>query len=95
MKTKNTDVLSTLSLLFRVRGLNVRRTPTREVRLRNRPTAYTTEKPNEVWTWDLTYLRHSTYTVRHYFVVLFLGDAFRKYGIRPKQLVAHSDNALA
>lgn len=75
-----------------MRGLNARRAPTREARLRNRPTAYATEKPNEVWTWDLTYLRPSTYTGRHYFAVLFLGDAFRKYGIRPKQLVAHSDN---
>ena len=92
MKTKNTDVLSTLYRLFRVRGLNARRAPTRKARLRNRPTAYTTEKPNEVWTWDLTYLCPSTYTVRHYFAVLFLGDAFRKYGIRPEQLVAHSDN---
>lgn len=79
-----------------------------EVRLRNRPTAYTTEKPNEVWPWDITYLRSSTYTGRFYyayvivdvysrmvvsarvfdadnadFAMRFLGDAFRKYGIRP------------
>ena len=94
-ENKEYCVLSTLYRIFRARGLNARRAPTREVRLRNRPTAYTTEKTNEVWTWDLTYLRPSTYTGRHYFVVLFLGDAFRKYGIRLEQLVVHSDNALA
>ena len=49
--------LSTLYRLFRARGLNARRTPTREARRRSKPTAYSAEKPNEVWTWDITYLR--------------------------------------
>ena len=114
MKTRSTGVLS---LRFRARGLNARRAPTREVHLRSRPTAYSAEKPNEVWPWDITYLRSSTYTGRFYyayvivdvysrmvvsarvfnadnadFAVRFLGDAFRKYGIRPGQLVVHSDN---
>ena len=112
--------LSTLYRLFRARGLNARRAPTRKARLRSRPTAYSAEKPNEVWTWDITYLRSSTYTGRFYyayvivdvysrmvvsarvfdadnadFAVRFLGDAFRKYGIRPGQLAVHSDNGAS
>lgn len=112
--------LSTLYRLFRARGLNARRAPTRKARLRSRPTAYSAEKPNEVWTWDITYLRSSTYTGWFYyayvivdvysrmvvsarvfdadnadFAVRFLGDAFRKYGIRPGQLVVHSDNGAS
>ena len=112
--------LSTLYRLFGARGLNARRAPTREARLRSRPTAYSAEKPNEVWTWDITYLRSSTYTGRFYyayvivdvysrmvvnarvfdsdnadFAVRFLMDAFRKYGIRPRQLVVYSDNGAS
>ena len=49
-ENKEYCVLSTLYRIFRARGLNARRAPTREVRLRNRPTAYSAEKPNEVWT---------------------------------------------
>lgn len=55
--------LSTLYRLFRARGLNARRAPTREARRRSKPTAYSAEKPNEVWTWDITYLRSSKYTL--------------------------------
>lgn len=112
--------LSTLYRLFRARGLNARRAPTREARRRSKPTAYSAEKPNEVWTWDITYLRSSKYTGRFYyayvivdvysrmvvsarvfeadnadFAVRFLGDAFRRYGIKPGQLVVHSDNGAS
>ena len=57
--------LSTLYRLFRARGLNARRAPTREARRRSKPTAYSAQKPNEVWTWDITYLRSSKYTVQN------------------------------
>ncbi len=112
--------LSTLYRLFRAQGLNARRAPTREARRRSKPTAYSAEKPNEVWTWDITYLRSSKYTGRFYyayvivdvysrmvvsarvfeadnadFAVRFLGDAFRRYGIKPGQLVVHSDNGAS
>lgn len=112
--------LSTLYRLFRARGLNARRAPTREARRCSKPTAYSAEKPNEVWTWDITYLRSSKYTGRFYyayvivdvysrmvvsarvfeadnadFAVRFLGDAFRRYGIKPGQLVVHSDNGAS
>ena len=112
--------LSTLYRLFRARGLNARRAPTREARRRSKPTAYSAEKPNEVWTWDITYLRSSKYTGRFYyayvivdvysrmvvsarvfeadnadFAARFLGDAFRRYGIKPGQLVVHSDNGAS
>ena len=112
--------LSTLYRLFRARGLNARRTPIREARRRSKPTAYSAEKPNEVWTWDITHLRSSKYTGRFYyayvivdvfsrmvvsarvfvadnadFAMRFLGDAFRRYGIKPGQLVMHSDNGAS
>lgn len=112
--------LSTLYRLFRARGLNARRAPTREARRRSKPTAYSAQKPNEVWTWDITYLRSSKYTGRFYyayvivdvysrmvvsarvfeadnadFAARFLGDAFRRYGIKPGQLVVHSDNGAS
>ena len=112
--------LSTLYRLFRARGLNARRAPTREARRRSKPTAYSAQKPNEVWTWGITYLRSSKYTGRFYyayvivdvysrmvvsarvfeadnadFAARFLGEAFRRYGIKPGQLVVHSDNGAS
>lgn len=109
--------LSTLYRLFRKLGLNANRTPVREARRRSRPTAYCATKPNEVWTWDITYLRTCKYTGRFYYAyvivdvysravisaqvfdadnaeyaVKFLHDAFNKHGIKPGQLVVHSDN---
>ena len=66
--------LSTLYRLFRARGFNARRAPpTREARLRSRPTTYTAEKPNEVWTWDIDYLRSSTYMGRSYYAYVSVG----------------------
>lgn len=112
--------LSTLYRIFRARGLNARRAPTRDARYRSKPTAYSAEKPNEVWTWDITYLRSSIHTGRFFyayviidvysrmvvsarvfdadnadFAVRFLREAFEKYGIKPGQLVVHSDNGAS
>lgn len=111
-----------LNALPSLQGTGIERTPCayREARRRSKPTAYSAEKPNEVWTWDITYLRSSKYTGRFYyayvivdvysrmvvsarvfeadnadFAVRFLGDAFRRYGIKPGQLVVHSDNGAS
>ncbi len=56
--------LSTLYRIFRDEGLNARRSPAREARLRSRPTSYRASRPNEVWTWDITYFRDSRYSGR-------------------------------
>lgn len=64
--------LSTLYRLFRARGLNARRAPTREARRRSKPTAYSAQKPNEVWTWDITYLRSSKYTGWFYYAYVIV-----------------------
>ena len=112
--------LSTLYRIFRARGLNARRAPTRDARRRYKPTAYSAKQRNEVWTWDITYLRSSAHTGRFFyayvivdvysrmvmsarvfeadnadFAVRFLSDAFTQHGIKPGQLVVHSDNGAS
>ena len=112
--------LSTLHRIFRERGLDARRSPAREARRRGRPTAYCASRPDEVWTWDITYLRSSLHTGRFFyayviidvysrmvvgarvfdadcarFAVQFLREAFNSHGIRPGQLVVHSDNGAS
>ena len=83
--------LSTLYRLFRARGFNARRAPpTREARLRSRPTTYTAEKPNEVWTWDIDYLRSSTYMGRFCYAYVIVDVYSRKVAIAR---VFDSDNA--
>jgi transposase InsO family protein len=82
--------LSTLYRLFRVRGLNARRTPTREARLRSRPTAYSAEKPNEVRIWDITYLHSSAYTARFYYAYVIV-DVYSRMVVSAR--VFDADNA--
>lgn len=54
--------LSTLYRIFREQELLGKRTPTRKGQVRSKPTSYAAHKPNEVWTWDITYFRTSRYT---------------------------------
>ena len=82
--------LSTLYRLFRARGLNARRAPTREARRRSKPTAYSAQKPNEVWTWDITYLRSSKYTGRFYYAYVIV-DVYSRMVVSAR--VFEADNA--
>ena len=111
---------STLYRIFRAEGLNARRDRTRKPQRRGRPTSYRASRPNEVWTWDITYFRNSRYSGKFFYAYViidvysraviraevhdadnaeyaakFLKAAFEKHGIRPGQLVLHSDNGAS
>ena len=51
--------VATLYRIFKERKLLGKPTPTRSARHCTRPTSYQADKPNMVWTWDITYLRRS------------------------------------
>lgn len=50
--------LSTVYRVMRKRGLNTRRTTTRTPTRRYKPTSYEATGPNQVWSWDITYMRN-------------------------------------
>lgn len=70
--------------------MNARRAPAREARRRSKPTAYSAEKPNEVWTWDITYLRSSKYTGRFYYAYVIV-DVYSRMVVSAR--VFEADNA--
>lgn len=109
--------ISTIYRCLRMRGLAKTRRPCAKPKKRAKPHEYKATGPNQVWTWDITYFRDSSYNGRFYYVYAivdiftrdvvhheehdadnadyakkFLETAFLKRGIKPKQLVLHSDN---
>lgn len=82
--------LSTLYRIFREAKLMGKRTPTRAARLRSKPTSYSAGGPNEVWTWDITYLRTSRYTGMFYYAYVIV-DIYSRAIISAR--VYSADNA--
>ena len=82
--------LSTLYRIFREQELVGKRTPTRKGQVRSKPTSYAAHKPNEVWTWDITYFRTSRYTGVFYYAYVIV-DIYSRYVISAR--VFEADNA--
>lgn len=82
--------LSTLYRIFRAFGLNARRAPTKDACRRSRPTAYSARRPNEVWTWDITYLRSSAHTGRFFYAYVII-DVYSRMVMSAR--VFDADNA--
>lgn len=82
--------LRSLYRIFKERGLMGKRTPTRAAQRRSRPTSYSASKPNEVWTWDITYFRQSAYSTKFYYAYVIV-DVYSRYVISAK--VFDADNA--
>lgn len=82
--------VATLYRIFRERNLLGKRTPTRSARRCTRPTSYQADKPNVVWTWDITYLRRSGCTGQFLYAYVIV-DLFSRMIISAR--VFEADNA--
>ena len=82
--------ISTLYRIARKRGLNARRDATRAPAHHAKPKAYVAKRPNQVWSWDITYFKDSRYTGRFFYAYVIV-DIFSRYVIRAE--VHEADNA--
>ena len=59
---------STVYRVFRERNVNIRRDGTRESIKRHKPTSFEATGPNQVWSWDNTYLKDANHQQCFYYV---------------------------
>lgn len=59
--------LSTVYRVMKAAKLNVRRDGTRAPRKSHRPESFCATGPNQVWTWDITYLRDRSFKGRFFY----------------------------
>jgi transposase InsO family protein len=69
---------STVYRILRKRGANKRRDGVRASSNRHRPTSYEATGPNQVWTWDITYMRDAEHSTRFYYVFAVI-DVYSRY----------------
>ena len=74
---------STVYRIFREHDVNIRRDGTREPIKRHMPTSFEATGPNQVWSWDITYLKEATHQQRFYYVFAIV-DIYSRY-------VVHAD----
>ena len=59
---------STVYRIFGERDVNIRRDSTREPIKRHKPTSFEATGPNQVWSWDNTYLKDANHQQCFYYV---------------------------
>ena len=74
---------STAYRIFNEQKIIVRRDGTREPTRRHKPTSFEATGPNQVWSWDITYLKDANHQLRHYYVFAIV-DIYSRY-------VVHAD----
>ena len=70
--------ISTIYRIFRKLGANKRRDGTRAPTQRNKPSTFVATGINQVWSWDITYLRDAVHATRFYYVFAVV-DIFSRY----------------
>lgn len=83
-------LLSTIHRVMKDAGLNVRRDGTRQGVKRHKPTSFEATGPNQVWTWDITYLRDARYKGKFFYAYAIV-DVFSRLAVHAK--VYDADNA--
>ena len=76
----NREYYGSLRTVYRVMkdaNLNAQRTSTRSPQKRSKPTSYLATGPNQVWTWDITYLRDATCSGRFFYAYAII-DIFSR-----------------
>lgn len=85
---------STVYRIFREQDINVRRDGTREPIKRHKPTSFEATGPNQVWAWDITYLKDAEHQGRFYYVFAIV-DIYSRYVVHAAVYDAESaDNAV-
>jgi putative transposase len=74
---------STVYRIFRKSNVNVRRDGSRAPVKRNKPTSFEATGPNQVWSWDITYLKDAKHKQRFYYVFAIV-DIYSRF-------VVHAD----
>lgn len=74
---------STVYRIFGERDVNIRRDSTREPIKRHKPTSFEATGPNQVWSWDNTYLKDANHQQCFYYVFAIV-DIYSRY-------VVHAD----
>lgn len=69
---------STVYRIFREQDINVRRDGTRKPIKRHKPTSFEATGPNQVWAWDITYLKDAVHQGRFYYVFAIV-DIYSRY----------------
>ena len=81
--------LSTIYRVMKDAGLNARRDGTRQGVKRHKPTSFEATGPNQVWTWDITYLRDARYKGKFFYAYAIV-DVFSRLAVHAK--VYDADN---
>ena len=69
---------STVYRVLRRFKANARRDGVRSAIKRHKPTSYEATGPNQVWTWDITYLRDAEHSTRFYYAFAVI-DIYSRY----------------
>ena len=86
---------STIYRLFKETGLDVRRDGARPGVHRNKPTSFVATGPNQVWAWDITYLRDANYKTRFYYAFAIV-DIYSRYVVHADVFDSETaDNAVS
>lgn len=89
----NEEYVGSLSTVYRVMkaaNLNIRRDGTRARRKSCRPESFCATEPNQVWTWDITYLRDRNAKGRFFYAYVIV-DIYSRYVVH--SAVYSADNS--
>lgn len=89
----NGEYIGSLSTVYRVMkaaGQNIRRDAVRPPQRHHKPSSFEPTGPNQVWTWDITFLRDST-CVNSFFYGYVIIDIYSRVIAHAE--VHHADNA--
>lgn len=85
---------STVYRVFRKHKANVRRDGVRKPTPRHKPTSFVATGPNQVWSWDITYLRDADHPMRFYYAFVAV-DIYSRYVVHADVFAAESaENAV-
>lgn len=86
---------STVYRILRSLDANKRRDGVRAPHRHHKPTSYEATGPNQVWTWDITYMRDAKHATRFYYVFAVI-DVYSRYLVHCDAFKAESaDNAVS
>ena len=85
---------STVYRIMRTEGANKRRDGTKTPIRRYKPTSYVATGPNQVWSWDITYLRDANHPTRFFYAFAAI-DIYSRYVVHADVFEAeNADNAV-